>query len=99
MEDISRFDLYVSSNTACHMLLGRHKNVENVLNAASRRGIDTAGLEFQDYRLDRFLPSGVKFGFKIEVILYFRPSYQLHPWLNLDLKSLSPAFYKNLPCH
>lgn len=64
MVDISRFDLCVSSNTASHMLLGRHKNVENVLNAASRREIDTPGLEFQDYRLDKFLPSGVKVGFQ-----------------------------------
>lgn len=60
MVGVSRFDLCVSSNTACHMLLGRHKNVENVLNAASRREIDTSELEFQDDRFDRFL---IKFAF------------------------------------
>ena len=98
MVDISRFDLCVSSNTACHMLLGRHKNLENVLNAASRREIDTLGLEFQDYRLDSFLPSGVSVGFKNEVILYFKPFYQLHPSLNQDFKS-PPVFYKILPYH
>lgn len=70
MVGISRFDLCVSSNTACHMLLGRHKNVENVLDAASRRTHYTSGLKYHGDRLDRFLtlPSRVKVGFKNEVI-------------------------------
>lgn len=47
------------------MLLGRRKNVENVLNAALRREIDTqSGLEFQDARFDRFW---IKFAFKGQI--------------------------------
>lgn len=46
MEDISRFDLCVSSNIVCYMLFGCYKNVENVLNVVLRREIDIVGLEF-----------------------------------------------------
>ena len=69
------------------------------VNRGFKKRNDTLGLKFQDDRLDTFLPSGVLVGFKNEVILYFKPFYQLHPWLNQNLKPLPPAFYKILLYH